>query len=224
LVIGDPRVEAPFPPLPGAAIEARKVAAVLEASGQIEVHELVDASAGEVVKAWFGDRWQILHFAGHGVAEHTVGQSDEKDVERPGVAPRKISGLVLDSGRFLTAAEVQQMRAVPDLVFLNAAHMGVISGVRGDAASGASLATEFATLGCPAVIAPGWTIDDAAAVTFAEALYRALLSGEDFGRSVVSARRATHDAHPGVNTWAAYQCYGDPNFVLSARRTEPART
>jgi CHAT domain-containing protein len=220
LVIGDPQVDAAFPPLPGAAFEARTVAGILETSGQIGVHVLINAPAFNVISAWFGKRWRILHFAGHGVAEYTVGQASDGSTEQSAGGSRKISGLVLDSGLFLTAGEVRQMAAVPDLVFLNAAHMGAISGVRGDAAGSASLAVEFAALGCRAIVAPGWAIDDAAAVTFASAFYEALLNGSPYGCAVLAARQATSNEHPGVNTWAAYQCYGDPSFVLTELRSD----
>jgi len=221
LVIGNPRVDDPFPALPGAAFEARKVAAVLRASGRIDVNEIVDSDAVEVLALWFRKRWRILHFAGHGVAEYADRQSGEENAEHSGAASKRVSGLVLANGVYLTAAEVQQMRTVPDLVFLNAAHVGVISNVRGDGAGGTSLAVEFATLGCRAIITPGWAIEDAAAITFASAFYEALLKGMTYGYAVVAARRTTLKAHPQANTWAAYQCYGDPSFVLTEVRSEP---
>jgi tetratricopeptide (TPR) repeat protein len=45
--------------------------------------------------------------------------------------------------------------------------------------------------------------------------YRELLAGVAFGRAVHRARRETFEAYPGVNTWGAYQCYGDPAFTLT---------
>lgn len=221
LVIGDPRVGAPFPSLPGAAQEAREVSAALGATG-FEVAELVESSAREVLTALFSDQWQILHFAGHGVIGLDIGQSDVSGDARRGGEHRKASGLVLGDGLILSAADVEQMRVVPDLMFLNAAHMGVV-GIGDDAGDGVSLAKAFAMLGCPAIIAPGWAIDDAAAVTFALTLYRTLLSGENLARSVAAARKATYETHPHVSTWAAYQCYGDPGFVLGGNDDDVAQ-
>lgn len=216
LVVGDPIVESQlFPRLPGAAMEAREVAALLEESGQLKVRKLIGSSALDVIEAWYLEPWQILHFAGHGVNDYVVEQTGGKNVEQSNTHSHKICGLILDSELLITAAEIRKMRTVPDLVFLNASHMGVISDVGGYAENGASLVTAFAELGCRAIIAPGWAIDDAAAVTFASTFYDALLAGETFGRSVASARRATFDAHPEVSTWAAYQCYGDPNYRLN---------
>ena len=70
-------------------------------------------------------------------------------------------------------------------------------------------------MGVKAVIAAGWAVDDAAALTFAETLLQHTARRRDLRRR--GARRAgeaTWAAHPGANTWGAYQCYGDPGFRL----------
>jgi hypothetical protein len=41
-----------------------------------------------------------------------------------------------------------------------------------------------------------------------------MLSGRTFGDAVKRARAVTHAAHLTSNTWGAYQCYGDPGYVL----------
>lgn len=43
-----------------------------------------------------------------------------------------------------------------------------------------------------------------------------MLAGEELGEAVRVARETTWDRHPDVNTWGAYQCYGDPGFRLQA--------
>jgi tetratricopeptide (TPR) repeat protein len=53
---------------------------------------------------------------------------------------------------------------------------------------------------------------------FARALYTGLLTGDMFGDAVLYARKATHEAYRNSNTWAAYQCYGNPDFSLSGKR------
>lgn len=218
LVIGDPIVESPFAELPGAAAEARKVASALKQTGTIDVRESIGDSAFEILTAVFSETWQIFHFAGHAVVDYTPAAQTGAPL---GQAAQKLSGLVLGNDAFFTGAEVEQMRAVPDLVFLNAAHAGAIRGVRPDAGtpdphrSAATLATQFAILGSRAVIAPAWTIDDSAAITFAVEFYTALLRGEPFAKSMLAARKRTYEQHPQLNTWAAYQCYGDASFVLS---------
>ncbi|MCK7493317.1 MAG: hypothetical protein MZW92_19310 [Comamonadaceae bacterium] len=44
--------------------------------------------------------------------------------------------------------------------------------------------------------------------------YRALLAGSPFIDAVASAREAAWAGGGGGNTWAAYQCYGDPNWTF----------
>ena len=64
-------------------------------------------------------------------------------------------------------------------------------------------------MGVRAVVCAGWAVDDAAALTFAEAFYGRMLAGSEFGDAVRRARRDL-EREPGVNTWGAYRCYGDP--------------
>jgi len=51
---------------------------------------------------------------------------------------------------------------------------------------------------------------------------RLLFFNNRFGDAVLAARQATWSAHPGANTWGAYQCYGDPGFRLQ-RGDRPAQ-
>ena len=163
-----------------------------------------------VLSAVHDKAWRILHLAAHGVFEFDAGGNEP------------VSGLVLDNGIFFTAAEADQLRHVPELVFINCCHLGQ---TRGDGAPqvpfhklAANLATQFIKMGARAVIAAGWAVDDAAAKTFASAFYRLMLDGELYGDAIRQARRDTYFAHGETNTWGAYQCYGDPSFSLKARR------
>jgi hypothetical protein len=157
----------------------------------------------------------VLHLAAHGVFEF-----------RPGAGDRPVSGLVLDGGTFLTAAEAAQLRAVPELVFVNCCHLGQ---TRGDAAGreayhrlAANLATEFIARGARAVVAAGWAVDDRAAQTFATAFYEEMFGGHAFGEAVALARERTFDRHGDTNSWGAYQCYGDVAFALARAADRPA--
>ena len=69
-------------------------------------------------------------------------------------------------------------------------------------------------MGVRAVVAAGWAVDDGAAKTFAEEFYRQMLDGKSFGEAVQKARHQAWLGHQHVNTWGAYQCYGDPGYVL----------
>jgi hypothetical protein len=70
-------------------------------------------------------------------------------------------------------------------------------------------------IGVRCVIAAGWAVDDQAARNFATKFYGALLRGNRFIDAVAEAREAVYSTED--NTWAAYQCYGDPDWVF---RTE----
>lgn len=211
LVVGNPHVADPqFPPLAGATAEAVAVAGVLQDSGAWEVMTLVEeAAAPEAVLAAIHDRpWRILHLAAHGVYAYT-----------PPGGGDAVSGLVLDEGLFFTAADADQLRYVPELVFLNCCHLGNTAGDAAPAVAfhrlAANLATQFIRMGARAVIAAGWAVDDAAAKTFATSFYERMLGGAVYGDAMMQARRDTYLRHGHTNTWGAYQCYGDPSFSLA---------
>ncbi len=208
LVIGNPKTE--FPDLPGATAEATAVARGLRAEPHSYfVKDVVEGEGHEIVTALYARAYRLIHLCGHGVHEYAP------DDKSPDV---KVSGFVLGNGKFLTPAEVEQMRVVPELVFINCCHLGrVDSQLRRDdrPAFAANIAGQFMRLGVRAVVAAGWAVEDGAAKTFAQAFYREMLSGATFGEAVHTARGETYDGHPGVNTWGAYQCYGDPSYRLN---------
>jgi pimeloyl-ACP methyl ester carboxylesterase/tetratricopeptide (TPR) repeat protein len=217
LVIGNPIVsDDRFPSLKGAAAEATSVASLLGDTGY-DVQLLLEEAATPmaVLSAIHDKPWRVLHFAAHGVFEFEPEEGRER-----------VSGLVLDNGLFFTAAEADQLRHVPELVFINCCHLGQ---TRGDASPkaafhklAANLATQFIKIGARAVVAAGWAVDDAAAKTFATSFYRLMLDGKLYGDAVLQARRDTYMNHGETNTWGAYQCYGDPSFSFSAGREPTA--
>ena len=80
-------------------------------------------------------------------------------------------------------------------------------------------------MGCKAVIAAGWAVDDQAASTFARIFYEAMFKGMRFGQALLQARTETHRDHPQTNTWGAFQAYGDEQYrfpdVDDAKETKP---
>lgn len=133
----------------------------------------------------------------------------------------------MDQGLYLTAAELSQVRQLPNLVFLNCCHLGVVNdATRAGSVPynklAASLSLELIKMGVHAVVAAGWAVDDAAAAVFADQFYGRLLAGETFGDAIDGARRVTHERFPASNTWGAYQAYGDPDFLLRANLGEAA--
>jgi hypothetical protein len=214
LVIGEPECPQDYPRLYAARAEALAVRASLGGErglGEPAVMALIspDAaqagpSATDVINALFERPWRLVHIAGHG-ALPSDGQ--------PG-------GVVLSNGAFLGPAEIGSMRAVPELVFVNCCHLGAadpaqLLRTRYDRARFASnLAGELIALGVRCVIAAGWAVDDDGARVFAEEFYASLLRGDRFIDAVGNARRETYLLDPHQNTWAAYQCYGDPDWVF----------
>ncbi|HZT56179.1 MAG TPA: CHAT domain-containing protein, partial [Burkholderiaceae bacterium] len=209
LVIGEPACDpARYPRLEGARTEAIAVADRLAAPGSgvapEKVHRLVERNdAQTIINALFERRYRIVHIAGHG-------------------APTGNGGVVL-SGKdtYLGANEVRAMRTVPELVFLNCCHLAgrdaatVLAnpGLNYDRAGfAATIAEELIKVGVRCVIAAGWAVEDEPAEKFATAFYASLLGGARFIEAVGVARAAAWNANRQGNTWAAYQCYGDPEW------------
>ncbi len=216
LVIGEPRCDpALYPPLPAARSEALAVVDALSGPaglGPDRVHALIapddhlghDAAA--VTNALLARPYRIVHIAGHG----------EPELEREGLPPQ-MRGVVLSDGTFLGPREVEAMRVVPELVFLNCCHLAadpknLLKGY--DRASfAAGVAKQLIRIGVRCVVAAGWAVEDDAANRFAVVFYQALLRGDRFMDAVHAGRVAAYEANPQGNTWAAYQCYGDPEWV-----------
>ena len=193
LVVANPQTTK-YKNLPGAQAEGDVIAAELGKSG-VRVKPHIHSTGALIRRDLYTGTYRILHFAGHGVQQYKAGDNR---------AP--VSGMVIGDNDFLTPAEIKQLRPVPELVFINCCHLG-----RTDIAA-ANLAVAFIKMGVRAVIAAGWAIDDGAATTFAKQFYRSFLGGAIFGEAVRIAREETYRQHPAVNTWGAYQCYGDPGY------------
>ncbi|APW38026.1 hypothetical protein RD110_13165 [Rhodoferax koreense] len=208
LVVGEPLCDAPYPALPGARSEALAVAARLGsgANGLTADRLTVLASgrddARSVVGALFAHPYRALHLAGHGALAQAG----------------NTGGMVLSGQAFLGAAEVQAMRVVPELVFLNCCHLAGRTAETAlapfdRAGFAANIAEALIGVGVRCVIAAGWAVEDGPAEIFATTFYEVLLRGERFIDAVAAARSAAWRANPQGSTWAAYQCYGDPGWT-----------
>jgi pimeloyl-ACP methyl ester carboxylesterase len=222
LIVGEPRCDNPlYPRLPGARLEANAVLRRLTAAGKFapeRVRALIapeDAGTtgpafNEVTNALMSGKWRVLHVSGHG---------DAPTDERPS------RGVVLSNATFIGPAEINKLKPVPELVFVNCCHLGasVPAGVldfsRPEFA--ASVARALITIGVRCVVAAGWAVDDAVAAAFADTFYKRLLEGDRFMDAVYLAREEAHAK--GGNTWAAYQCYGDPNWTLDISGGDPQK-
>jgi hypothetical protein len=232
LIIADPPTTR-FKPLDGARKEAIEVDAIFQSHGhtprllispagqaKVPTHA-VEARFDRIVAALYAEPWRIVHIAAHGVVGY-VTPEERARAEREGSAPEVVTGVVLADDVFLQPGEVEQIRHVPDVVFINCCHVGAIHSEHGGAPDlAASLAEQFIRIGVRAVVCAGWAVEDQAAVTFARTFYERMLAGDPFGRSVHAARQATFRDHGDVNTWGAYQCYGDHGYVLERPRDVP---
>ncbi|MGH3360675.1 MAG: CHAT domain-containing protein, partial [Nocardioidaceae bacterium] len=205
LVIGDPYLGPDKPRLDAAAREATAVANLLETRGW-EVNRLISRDSNDqtvqtqaVLNALFAHEYRVIHIAAHG----------DYDAERS-----ERSGVCIGPDRFLTSHEFEQMQTTPDLVFLNCCHLG--SGIARPDRLASGVSRKLIDNGIRTVVAAGWTVDDAAAETFATDFYDGLLSGENLGAATLSARKLVHSKFgQSTNTWGAYQVYGEPAFQLA---------
>jgi tetratricopeptide (TPR) repeat protein len=219
LIIADPPTTR-FKSLDGARREAEAVNALFQSRGRTP-RCLIGERFDRIVSSLFAEPWRILHLAAHGVVDHVTPQ-ERAQAEREGRPPARVTGVVLADDVFLKPGEVEQIRHVPEVVFINCCHVGAIDPERGGAPElAASLSEQFIRIGVRAVVCAGWAVEDEAAVTFARTFYERMLTGDPFGRAVHAARQATFRDHPGVNTWGAYQCYGDHGYVLERPRDVP---
>jgi len=198
LVIGEPKSD--MVPLSAATIEAKAVA---DALGD---KPLLGADPLKLINALMERPYRIVHIAGHGQLP---------DASNP------LTGVVLANGRVLGPREFKSMRTVPELAFINCCHLGSDGDGTNAGANplgsrqplfAASVARQLIEIGVRCVIAAGWAVEDKAACEFAVVFYRALLQGARFLDAVGAARKAAWKTNPNGNTWAAYQCYGDPDW------------
>ena len=210
-VVGDPDLGGweRFCALPGARMEAERVHQRLSQSG-FQAHEAIGTPFAPILDGLHRQPWRVLHLAGHG--EHEFKLADQ----------RTVSGMVIGRDMLLTPGDIEQLRFVPELVFINCCHLGQTGrGTHQHHRLAANLGVAFIRMGVRAVVCAGWAVDDAAATTFADAFYEQMLAGLTFGEAVKAARLRTWQQFPGSNTWGAYQCYGDPGYRL-VRDRHPA--
>src|SRR5205807_2444274 len=126
--------------------------------------------------------YRILHLAGHGAFEYPMIVDQVNSGASTETATPTITGMVLGNGIFITPGEVEKMRFVPELVFINCCHLGQMAGESKPGNTpfhrlAANLAAQFIRMGVRAVVAAGWAVDDTAASTFARTFYDHVLSG-----------------------------------------------
>ena len=219
LVIGDPPSE--LASLPGANSEAEAVGQVLASAGTATTTIIGGAATSaaastatserasleiDIARALNSSDHRVLHIAAHGL------------YRRAGDAT--VGGVVIGENAFVTADALANLTTVPEIVFLNCCHLGQIAPGAERAFDPAkhrhqasSLARVLMAAGVRALVVAGWAVDDGRAAAFALEFWSALAAGRMFGDAVSDARRTIFEQSRD-NTWAAYQCYGDPGWRL----------
>lgn len=204
LIAGQP--SAAPPDLPGAEAEGQQITALLSRIGY-EVESQVGnwLRASDVLAKLYSQPWRLLHISAHGVFNLTHADGQAR------------SGVLLSDGLLITAAEIEAMETVPELVFLNCCHLGQVDPAgkgQGSNKLAASVARELIEIGVRCVIVAGWAVNDESARRFGQVFYeQLLLRRQSFGDAVFRARRAVWDSHPEDITWGAFQAYGDPGWM-----------
>jgi pimeloyl-ACP methyl ester carboxylesterase len=215
LIIGEPLCDASWPRLQGARQEARAVFEKLKGElGEENIVALISSEdsdadrpdAIQVINTLMARDWRIIHISGHG---DLPGKDDPH-------------GVVLSDGLYLGPREIQTMRVVPELVFVNCCHLAATGPDQvlksyNRTKFAASVAQQLIKNGVRCVVAAGWAVGDSASQVFAEKFYDSLLNGQRFIDAIAEARGAVWDTFgKQENTWAAFQCYGDPDWILKS--------
>ncbi len=203
LIIADPELNGFINQLSGAVREGNSIREIMDRNGY-KNELLLNASASDITRELFPNKYKILHLAGHGIYDP---------------ANRENSGMVIGDNQFLTSANIRQMaNNMPEMVFINCCHLGRIEGeaeqlYQNRFQLAANIGTEFIDNGAKVVITTGWQVGDEEAEIFAKTFYENMIAGETFGNAIKKARNAIYREN-GNNTWGAYQCYGDPFYKL----------
>lgn len=215
LIIGDPNLNGSlnYGQLSGAVAEASAIiSSYAQYADYMNIIEggLISSNSGDILKAIYAHESRAIHIAAHGDFDHN-------DSSKSGI----VIGYNADTGQhiYITAANIAQMDVIPEFVFINTCYSGKNTKAANELSYNtygfaANVGTEFMAAGVKAVIVAGWPVYDDLAQIFAQEFYKNFLLQKPFGESVQLAREACYDADPNRNTWGAYQCYGDPNFVL----------
>ena len=217
LVVADPAEDAP---LPGAQEEGEAVAAIFDEFGQqpgrkVEVVRLFgpgQATRVNVLDLLINQRFDLMHYAGHCFFNK----------ENP-----SLSGWIFTGQKVLSANELNRIDRVPRFIFSNACESGITPD-RADkrtALMAPSFAEAFFQQGVANFVCTAWPVDDLAALEFARRFYRGILGlrgpgipAEALHEAMREARREIARLGPGgMQTWGAYQHYGDPNLRLIPR-------
>jgi CHAT domain-containing protein/tetratricopeptide (TPR) repeat protein len=206
LVIGAPAISGEwrsmFAPLPEADAEARAVAAKFRSSVLLTGEQ---ATLGIVLRDL--PETQVLHFAGHALAEGRreglLLAAREGAGSRESETEETIGAEVLAASQF-NSVNLRQCR----LAVLSAC--STASGEGATLVDPSSLVGALLVAGVPDVVASRWNVNSAATATMMRVLYGRLLAGDSVARALQRAsetvRWNAETAHPYF--WAGFSAYG----------------
>ncbi len=202
--------------LPGARREAASVARLFEGAQWTVSPPIIGPQAAlkRLLPELLGQPPTVVHIAAHGLA------GDNPGIVLPAPVP---SADGQRSPHRLRGIHLMDLTSLPKLVFLNACHSGYVDQEQGGEFA-PTMAEALIGAGIQAVVVSGWPVNDLAAQTFAETFWDLMLTGHPLGEAAQEARLRTWREYPEVNTWAAYQVYGDPGMRLPSPERDPLGT
>ncbi len=180
--------------------EGSKIEKAIGQIGYVETRRLEHATRRDLRCCLRVQDFQIVHFMGHGEFDETAGEGS----------------LILEDANGFTDAVSGEALAIlvngsvrPLLVVLNACESGK-STDQMEADAFAGVAASLVREGVPMVLAMRQSVDDGAAVEFAEEFYRALAAGDAVEAALVEARVAVHTLAPHSPEWATPILFSRP--------------
>lgn len=156
-----------------------------------------------------GGAFDLLHFAGHGEAEH--GNIANAALLLQGrMEGREYVGAKLNATTVGQFARLEGVDGSRPIVVLNACQAGragyKLTGIGG-------FARAFLTGKAGIFVGALWSVGDQPARTFTEKFYECLLAGDLLAEAGISAREAARSASEA--TWLAYVVYGHPHATIA---------
>jgi CHAT domain-containing protein len=207
VVVGNPSFpessDTHYPDLPGAALEATRVAALFKVQALLGPL----ATKARLLAAMPAARGvsDVLYLATHAVA------SSERPLDDSFIV---LAGRADDASTRWTAREIQQARLRFNLAVLSACQTGL--GQQHDAGV-IGVARAFYLAGVPQTVMSLWNVDDAATLALMTRFAAALSRPEPFtffpAEALRQAMLETRKTHPDPAHWASFATFGVPNVL-----------
>ncbi len=210
LIVGQPKYDdrEGLPNLKRSKEEVESIIKMLELEN-FKIVPKIDKKGENNYMAMLNQDYKILHVAAHGKYYIEGGQV----------------GIALGSDRYFGPQDFNNKSSIPEFAFINCCYSGAIDSEEEEYSQkqykiAANIGTQLIDMGSEAVIVAGWTINDMSAKEFALVIYAELLAGNTFGEAVKKARQQCYTKNKTSTTWAAFQCYGNPNYRLIKKTPE----